>query len=246
MPAPNPLIPEHLSLVQVFPEDTSEAILWPKPFLLLDDSHAKVYYAPDSKFQQPKICWIFEVKTPSIDNGKAESVVLADLFVKNTQENLNAITYSAAMGGLNFSIAPTENGIAISIEGYSDKAYRLLDEILKNFKEPMTEQNFKKFKEILLRDYQNASKDSPLKQASELFKEIIYKKYASNKSKASAIRRISFKKYNDYFDSLFKKNFVQGMMYGNIIHKEAKDTAASFLRAYRARPIPPQNNKKPR
>lgn len=238
LPAPNPYIPEHLSLVQVFPEESSEVPLWPKPSLIMDDVHAKIYYAPDSNFQQPKVCWIFEIKTPAIDNGRAESVVLADVFVKNALENLNTTTYSAAMAGLNFSIARTENGIALSIEGYSDKAHLLLDEILKKFLEPITEQNFKKFKDILLRDYQNAAKESPLQQASELFKEIIYKKYAGNKSKATALRRISFKKYNEFFEKLFKINYVEGLMFGNVIQNEAKEAAASFYEVLKGEAYP--------
>jgi insulysin len=157
---------------------------------------------------------------------------------------VNPITYLAAMAGLNFSIDRSDNGVAISIEGYSDKAHQLLHEILKKFLEPLSEQNFKKFKEILLRDYQNASKDSPLKQSSDLLKEIIYKNYAGDKSKAAAIRRISFKKYNDFLGNLFKKNYVQGMMYGNSTQQEAKDAVASFSSVLQGDAYPPVEQQK--
>ncbi len=236
LPASNPFIPNELSLVHNFPkehteeplEEPTEAPAFPSPKLILDNSHAKIFFAPDYKFQQPELSWNFEIKTPSINSEKPESLVLADIFIKNALENLSDITYPAQMGGLNFSIGRGENGIAISIEGYSEKAPFLLDEILKKISYPLSEDNFKKYKELLVRDYQNNLKDSPLTQTMEFFKKIIYKNHVGPKAKLSALRRISLKKYNDFSEGLFKKNYVQGMLFGNILEQDAKKAAESF------------------
>lgn len=229
LPAQNPFIPQHLSLVNVPLKEEKELPIVPKPSLVLDNTRAKIYYALDDHYLSPKISWIFEIKTPSIEIGRAETVVQADLFVKSITEALSPISYPALMAGLNFDIKRIENGVAISIDGYSENASRLFEKILKGLLETQpSEQDFKVYKDSLLRDYQNASKELPIRQAFDALKKLIYKKYTTDKEKAIAIRKVTYKKHIEFVQTLFKQNYVQGVMYGNLTEKQAREVSESI------------------
>lgn len=238
LPAPNPYIPTHLSLVNVFLENQSGSTITPKGTLISDTPQAKIYFAADDRFQQPKINWIFEIKTPEINIGKAESVALTDLFIKNATETLSAISYPAQMGGLDFSIERKEYGIAITIEGYSQNAQLLFGQILKGFQAELSEPNFKTYKSALLRQYQNFSKESPLRQASEMMKSLIYKNYTTEKAKAAAIKRITYAKYTEFAKSFLKQNYIQGFLFGNMTENQAKKIAHEIPTEVGGRPYP--------
>lgn len=225
LPAPNPYIPTHLSLVNVGLKEHHETPLVPKPISVLDNPQAHIYFAADDRFELPKIDWIIEIKSPDINTGKAESVVLTDLFVKNAMETLSPISYPAQMAGLDFSIERKEFGIAISIQGYSQNASLLFNQILKGFQTEASESNFKVYKSALLRQYQNFAKESPLKQASEMMKSLIYKSYATEREKAAAIKKITYGRYTQFAKSFLKQNYVQGMLFGNMTEKQARDVA---------------------
>jgi len=225
LPVPNPYIPKHLSLVNVMLKGQNEHPIVPSTSLIFDNPQAQIFFAADDQFQQPKISWIFEIKTPDINFGNAESVVLTDLFVKNATEKLSTISYPAALAGLNFNIDRKEYGIAISIEGYSENAHLLLDQILKGLQEQPSEQNYKIYKSALLRKYQNFTKETPIRQASEMMKSLIYKTYTTEKEKAAAIKKITFARYTEFAQSFLKQNYVQGILFGNMTEKQAREVA---------------------
>jgi insulysin len=237
LPAPNPYIPEHLSLVQGVASEQTTSII-PKMKLIQENAQSKIFFSEDNQFQQPKIQWIFEIKTPQITIGDAESVVLGDLFVKHLTESLSWTSYPATLASLNFTIERKENGLSISIEGYSEKAPLLMTEILKSLHIALSEQNFKIYKTSLLRQYQNFYKGTPLAQASELMKSLIYKNYTTEKEKAAALRKISYDKYNEFAEHLFEKNYVQGILFGNMTEKKAKQVAESISTLLGGEPYP--------
>jgi insulysin len=238
LPLPNPYIPTHLSLVNVFLKDKDPEVLNPKGTLVLDTPQAKVFFAADDRFQQPKIDWIFEIKTPEINLGKAESVVLTDLFIKNATEALSSISYPAQLAGLNFTIERKEYGIVITIEGYSQNAHLLFNQILKGFQSELSESNFKTYKSALLRQYQNFSKESPLRQASEMMKSLIYKNYTTEKEKAIAIKKITYARNSEFVKSFLNQNYVQGFLFGNMTEKQAKEVAQEIPLQIGGQPYP--------
>jgi insulysin len=244
LPPVNPYIPKHLSLVNVFLKDPQNHPIVPKPSLIVNSPKAKIYFAADDQFQQPKISWLIEIKTPDINIGKADSVVLADLFVKNATETLSAISYPAGLAGLNFNVERKEYGILITIEGYSENAYLLLGQILTQFQNKLSEQNFKIYKSALLRQYQNFSKESPLKQASEMMKNLIYKNYTTEREKAAVLKKITYGKYNEFAESFLKQNYIQGFLFGNMTEKQAQVIAQQIPNEVGGEPYLPKDQPK--
>lgn len=236
LPALNPFLPEKLNLaVQKNIKATSEQI--PHPDVLFDNETAKIYFARDLRYLVPKINWIFHIKTPAIDVAKSDSIVLGDLYVKHINEALSDFSFPATLAGLEFSIERKNNGINVSIEGYSDKARRLAIEIIKTLKEAhVHEQKFKLYKSSLIRQYQNTDLENPLLQAYDIFKSIIYQKYTTDKNKLLAIRKITFDQFDQFSRSIFNSVYIEGMLYGNMTKPEAKELVQQIVSTLDSKP----------
>ncbi|MBA3816678.1 MAG: insulinase family protein [Parachlamydiaceae bacterium] len=229
LPAINLFLPEKLNLVS---QKNLKLLLEqiPKPEVLYDNEMAKIYFSKDLRYLVPKISWIFEIKTPAIDVAKPDTVVLGDLYVKHIMETLSDYSFSANQAGLDFKIERRNNGLSITIEGYNDKARRLCLEIIKALKEPqIREQKFKNFKSSLIKQYQNTSLENPLLQGYEVLKSIIYREYATDKSKLLAIRKITFDQFDQFTRSVLDSAYIEGMLYGNMSKQEAKDLVLQML-----------------
>jgi len=248
LPESNPFIPEKLALVSnaIIDFEKSESLpIHPKPTLIADNDHGKIYFAQDAHYATPKVSCSFEVKTPFINTADIESIVLGDLFVKYALDALNTYTYPASVAGLDFSISRTNEGLFISIEGYSDKANVLFLDLLKNLKHlRLQEKKFKTFKDALSRGYQNASLDKPLSQAYEVLKSILYKDFATEKSKAMAIKKITFERLEEFSAALFTKTYTEGLIYGNMLEEPAKNIATQLFATLDSQPYPKSEQQK--
>lgn len=245
IPAPNPLIPQKLTLVtkNSVSKDNYPNIQQPKA--IVNEELGMIYFSPDQRYDVPQISWIFEIKTPHVNMGNALDEVLADLYVKSVNEALNSISYPASIAGLSYSIAKTEYGILLSIEGYSENAELLFDEILKKLKVQPTEQEFNVFKESLMRQYQNFDKQTPLEQASEFLKNILYKNFTRQQQKAQKIKKVTFNSFNAYANELFNQVYVEGMLYGNMTEKQAHSIASKLFAALGNKPYSKGKSRRP-
>jgi insulysin len=216
LPPPNPFVPQNLSLVNSFPlQQVIQKI--PHPHLLVDNEHAKIYFAIDNRFQLPQTMWFFEIKTPLIELNDPAKVVLADLYIKCLEEKLNHYSYPAQIADLSYHISRTANGILLSFSGYRDNAETLFDILLEHLKNcHPSRQAFQNFKESLSRRYQNFSQESPLQQGFEVYQNILHEPYTTHQEHAAAIEQISYEDLSNTIDHLFDQTYVEGLLYGNI------------------------------
>lgn len=242
-PEANPYLPLNIELISKAAENAT--FTFPTPSLLLDNDHGQIYFAQDIFYSVPKINWTFEIKTPAIDPTNIESTVLADIFVKHVNETLSSYTFPASIGGLNFSVQQTHNGLSINIDGYSDKAKALFQDLLLALKEfKPHQQKFKTYKESLLRDYQNDSLESPLSQAFETLQSVLHKDFFTGRDKAAAIKKITFDQFQDFNKRLFEKTYVEGLMYGNMDSQEAQAVTSYLIATLNSQPYPKRDQKK--
>lgn len=241
LPEINPFVPETLNLTTPLPQPLPPpSHKLPTPLLIHDSPAGKVFFAKDETYFVPQIFWTFEIQTPSINASSAESIVLADLFTTSILDSLSAYTYPASLAGLGFEIHPTDNGLTITIEGYSDKARVLFFDLLKGIKDFRPTQNkFKTLKKQLQREYQNAALDKPLSQASELFQDIIYKYFVTEKQRAAIIPKITFEKFEEFAANLFSKTYVEGTLYGNLTEDQAKEITQQLFATLDSQEYPP-------
>ena len=157
----------------------AEKRIIPRPTLILDSSLAKVYFAPDSTFLTPTIGWEIDLRTPEVNPGDPVKMVLADLYSYCLTETMSSESYLAKLGGLNCDFTVADNAIRISIDGYSEKAPHLLNQIAKSIISlTPTPASFKIYKQLKSREYQNFAFEEPISQAFDGLKGIIYKNFS--------------------------------------------------------------------
>ncbi|MEI8365930.1 MAG: insulinase family protein [Parachlamydiaceae bacterium] len=240
LPEPNPYIPENVNLISYSQQlQDNNASYVPHPALIIDNDQGQIYFAQDTYYSIPTVSWTFEIKTPAIKTTSPSTIVLGDLFVKYVTEALSEYTYPATMGGLNFAIQRTDNGLSISIDGYSDKADELFFDIIRTIKKLRPrEQKFKTYKDSLLRQYQDASLDKPIMQDLEILRSLLHKDYILEKTKAIIIRKITFDDLDNFVNKLFENTYVEGIIYGNTTESQVKDFVSRFLEELASSPYP--------
>lgn len=231
LPAPNPFIPQNLAIADFNDRMKEPAEIIPHPEAILRDDKGMIFFAEDQLYHMPQVDLFFEFKTPSIEMGNTAKIVMADLYIKSVQEALRDVSYNAQLAGINYSIQRENFGLSLNIFGYKEKSENLLKEILGKLKSihPL-ESEFSTYKEELQSNYLNAEKLSPIVQASEMLKRIMFKKFVTEKQKAAAIRKISYEQFNDFIGELFRKTYTEGVIYGALDRQEATSIASNVMK----------------
>jgi insulysin len=108
----------------------------------------------------------------------------------------------------------------------------------------LREKKFKLYKDLLLREYQNGSMDMPVLQAYELLNSVLKKDFFTDKAKATAIRKITFDQFQDFYQHVFKQTYIEGTMYGNMNAEQAQELASQFLATLNSQPYPKEEQPK--
>jgi insulysin len=246
LPTPNPFLPKSLEQVNPHPKEGEKLPLVTHPKLIINTDNGQFYYAPDQRYLIPQLYLHFNIKTPSVDMGNPAKVVAADMYIKGLEEALSKFSYPATVAGLNFTINRSNYGISLKITGYSDNAHVLYDEILNQLKDvSITEQKFKLYKQALLRDYHNFDKETPLKRAKEFFQNAIYKNFTMERQKAVALRKLTYAKFEEAAQEMFKQSFVEGLIYGNVNDEQAHEYAHKLIQTLGSEPYPKKEQKQP-
>jgi insulysin len=228
LPALNTFIPSKLELLSDSKDVKEDLSKIPHPKVIMDNEMGKIFFSQDYRYRIPRV-----------KAGNASKVVLGDLFVKYLIEDLSKFSYNAAMAGLEYDLQRTENGIAIIVQGYNENAHLLFDEILNRIKEfSPTEGKFEIYKQSLFREFQNFSKETPVKQAANVFKSIVYKNFTTEKQKASALKELNYKDFKEYTASVFDQVYINGLLYGNMTEVQAKTVSNKLLTTLKAHPYP--------
>ncbi|ADI37770.1 insulinase family protein [Waddlia chondrophila] len=222
IPLHNPFIPTNLELVDTsLIQDTYQI---PEVKILSDDSASKFYFAQDNYFGVPKISWSLLIKTPQVTQDDPLKAVFTDIYIKYVKDVLDKFSYPAKMAGLDYEIERKNNGIQVTLNGYSENGQFLWEEILQQMVTlNATPEKYKIYKESVSREYHNHAKASPLEQSIDILKSLMYEDYATNKEKASASGKASFKKFNEWLRQLYLNTYTEGMFYGNLSESQARE-----------------------
>lgn len=222
LPKANPFIPKNLDLVTRDAVHSKNFLEAPAPEKLADNTSMIGYYAPDFFYQAPKVYTSFTIKTPAINNGSPQSAVMAELYVKAFEDAINVLSYDAKMADVEFEVKKSLEGIGFTLYGYSDSILSFLEIIgpkipLKN----VSSEKFDIYKDVLSREYNNLSKEHPLRLATDLMQGVVYENYTTNARKIEALNNIDVKKFQNFLNKMFAKTYIEAMITGNISREHA-------------------------
>lgn len=236
-PEPNPFVPKNLSLLNSV--EKNDNLILPTPRAIVDTTSAIVFYKEDTRLLVPETASLFRIYTPGKSSGNPVHEVLADLYVRVLRNSLNALNYQGREAHLSFALNPMDAGFKLSLQGYSEKAPLFFEEMLAQMiTSSPTEQEFSDQKNSLQKDYENAALDTPLKQAQEILKAILYKNYVTTEKKAKAIQKVTYQDFLTFKKTLFQKTYIEAIIYGNLHEQEAINLYKTLQKSLGSTPLP--------
>lgn len=238
-PEPNPFIPSEINLIDQGP--SKEAF---QPTLLADDLFGKCYYFQDQFYKVPQVVLLFGIKSPAI-NADVKSIVLTDLFSLHLDQSLSPLLSAGQRGGLATNIYQKEFKLNIAIHGYSEKTPLLLSHVLDAMKKSLpTQKEFNVYKENLLSQYENQSKNLPVYQAQQLMMSILYNNAPIGIDRRNTLIDLTLEDLVQYQEKLFNQIYVETIIAGNIEEEEASNIWKNAKTQLMATPYPVENQHK--
>ncbi len=229
LPPPNPFIPKNLTLVNATPSDATVI-----PTLLQDTDQGKVYFAEDSRYLSPEIAHLFRLKSPLLD-GSPKAKALSDLYAAAIDDQLFPITSAAQTAGSKVVIRPSNLSFVVAINGYSDQSNKLVEDVFASMKKVRpTRQQFELYKQTISSSYENGARELPLLQSFELLGSIIFNDSPTNRDKLQAIKNLRYEDFLAFSNDLFKKVYVEGLLYGNLTRDNADKLWTSVRKKLKA------------
>lgn len=220
LPSPNPYIPTNFTLVHK--TISNELVV---PTLLLDNDQGKVFVAEDQKYLIPEVAHVFRLKSPLLD-GSAKAQVLTDLYIKAMQDELFPIISAAESAGAKIFIKDDHFSIAVGINAFSDHSDKLTTEVLSHLKDIRPKKaQFDIYKSSLASDYENSEKELLFIQVQQSLNNLLFNDSHTPAEKLSSLAKISYEEFLQFVSNVFKKAYIQGLLYGNL----TKDEASTLL-----------------
>jgi insulysin len=216
LPPQNPYLPKQITVES----STSSEVAQEDPMLILSNEGSSIYYVKDTRYKVPEIAYLFSFKSPLIEaTPKAQG--LADLYVRALSEKLSANLSLASNAGLSARFYIDDFELKLSICGYSDKAPLLLNEIFAALKNVVpSKEEFEIYRTSIAYDYDNASKELPVRQAMQHLDSILFNT-PMDAEKSAAIKATSFEEFTQFSKGLFQSTFTEGLLFGNVKEQEA-------------------------
>lgn len=199
----------------------------PKPELLglKNLPHVQAWYQHNNEFTLPKVDYRVRLYSPVVGDsasGSARAAAANQLMVMALSDQLNTLTYTAAMAGLGVGLIPHTRGMDIQLNGFDQKMPLLLQQVIESLKKPeWDEARFQDLKKDLLRKWRNSEQEMPYRQLLSEIVELTYSKVWSETELLAAAESLTFKDIQSFSKEYFKNNQVKALLYGNLTRRQA-------------------------
>ncbi len=213
IPAPNPFIPQDLSL--------QPKAGMTKPELLIEHSGYKLWYQQDDQFRVPKADFFFSFRSP-IANDTPQHHLMGALLVRLINDQLNSFLYPASEAGLSTSIYPHIRGFSVRISGYSDSHTPLLKQVISTIKQLRVDADkLAIFKQDMRRQLENKAKDKPYNQGFDALYQRILDPRWSTEQQLAKLDGIDANTLQSYQHQLLQRGDVEALAHGNLSRDQA-------------------------
>ena len=155
LPAPNPFVPEDLTLL-------AEGGTKPQP--LTRTPALRAWHLADPSFGAPRAQLLIDLRTASAGATPMDAAY-AQLFTRLVTDSLNEFAYPARLAGLSYSLSSGGDALTLRLGGFDDRLDTLLQRVLATMQGlDVRPDRFALFKSELLRDLRNSREDRPYQQ----------------------------------------------------------------------------------
>lgn len=197
-----------------------------RPVLLRDEKNLRLWFQQDHVFDVPRSgIYLYARSVQNVDG--VQGAVLTDYFVRLLNRYVNSFSYSAGLAGLSLQVNSRSRGVAINIDGYSDKQGLLLTRTLDAIAAPaFSQQDFDKVKEELLRELQNRERQSPYLRLRSAWEAIFSKASYEHQAYQAAAKAIALKDVQEFSQRWLRSLNVDALIHGNVAESDALKLSA--------------------
>jgi insulysin len=220
LPEPNPYIPEKM-FVKSGSLLNGDQKIKSAPDLLIEKDRTKIWHQQDHRFNRPQSAINLHLVVPP-EKMTIERSALNYLFARVISEQLNDATYYARLAGLEFDIAPHPRGVDLSVFGFSNRQSLFLNTVIAALAKPdFTENQFKRIKAELIRDWSNEEKSLPYQVMVNQLPSIFIHPQWSADELALALESVDYDQFAQYSRQFLWDAKIEGLIYGNYLPQEA-------------------------
>ena len=221
IPQPNPFLPERLDLVEADKDI---------PLPVIQTPVAEVYVDTDLEFGVPRAVTHVSLRNPG-GLIALRDASLANVYAALVQDNLNALAYPALLAGVWYDIASPPKGFRLSIGGYEDKQFVLLEEVLTRLVGlEIDKDRFDVLKNEILKNLYNEVRNKPFQQAYGRLQDEVVSASWTAPQLISQIEPLTHEELAKWRDSIFAEVSVQALIHGNVRKSKAQALKALLAR----------------
>lgn len=220
LPAQNRLLPERFDI-----RTTAST-----PSLVIDDTDLSVWLQGSDAFAElPRGYTQVYLNVPVRQQSVASAVMLvlwADLYgLQNT-----ALINEAGIAGMGLSLG-SEQGLRLSLSGFTDKQPQLLREALSGLRAAPSDQALSQAKDRFLRGLDNRKRELPFRQLGRTFASLTRTGFYDESSLRAAIEAVSVERFERFVEDLLGTALVRIYLFGNYDKAFAEEVAATIRSA---------------
>lgn len=244
-PEKNPFMPRSLAIKSNSMLEQADTGDDRPPQLIFKDKEARVWFARDRQFTQPKANILVNLKSPLVA-ASAEGAAQAQLFAALIRDQLVEYAYPAKLGGVEYDFQSHSRGFELSISGFSSRQNLLLNKIIDVVaRAQFTQDRFNSLKQELLREWRNSEKNLPYQVMLQQVPVLQLDPYWSNRTLIDALQPLQFGAFSRFAQHMLLDTKMDMLVYGNYYRQEALKLAVladhNWLSRMTGRDMPPTN-----
>jgi insulysin len=148
---------------------------------------------------------------------------LSALYLDHLTDLLHPTLTAAASAGLQARFDMQKLKLHLQIEGFSEKAPLLLQEILQQMPlHPPTKEQFAIYWDRHEKGLANKAKELPVTQAKVLLDSLLMSEQPTPSDQLTALKTVHYEDFLAFHQALFEKTYVEALFAGNLTMKEAQ------------------------
>lgn len=196
-----------------------------EPCILEDLPGFRLWHLQDRQFRLPKGLIYIALNSANAVSS-IQHIVSTHLWLELLVDSLAKKTYQAEIAGMSYQFYTHQQGITLTLSGFSQKQPQLLEMIVKQFQQHRFSQSqFKLVKAQLLRRWQNATKNPPISQLLNYMKGLLLPNTPSYDVLAAQLESITFDNLMPYIDNTLNQLQIEMLVYGDWQSQQALDLA---------------------
>ncbi|KAK1090410.1 metalloprotease, partial [Friedmanniomyces endolithicus] len=230
----NEFVPQRLDVEK---KEVAEPSL--APALIRNTDGVRVWFKKDDQFWVPRATIHVSLRTP-LHNASPLNAMTAQLYKELVEDSLIEYSYDAELAGLEYSIAPTTDGLDVVVSGYNDKMPVLLEKVLLTMRDlEVKQERFDVIKERVGRGFRNLEYTEPFRQIGTYSRWIVKEKGWLPEQMLEDLEGLTSQDIRVFYPQMLKQMHIELLAHGNMYKEDALRTADLVYNTLKPVRLPP-------